>query len=106
MQECNETNFADTQKGVSLLLFEALWCPHCHAMHPVLTEAERDYPALRCYRVNIENNPTLSARFSIRSVPTLILFRDGRELGRAFGFLRTLEQFLTEAGVERSKAHV
>ncbi len=106
MQECTEKTFSDTQKGACLVLFEAVWCPHCHAMHPVLADAEKDYAPLTVYRVNVENEPALAARFSVRSVPTLVLLQDGRELARAFGFLRNLTQLLSEAGIEKSHSHV
>ena len=105
MKELSQNTFKDTSKGTALILFEALWCPHCHAMHPILEEAEKEYP-IAVYRVNVENEEALSARFSVRSVPTLVLLEGGREIARAFGFMRNLSQLLSEAGIQKSRLHV
>ena len=106
MQELTEKSFSSAEMGDALILFETLWCPHCHAMRPVLKEIEAAYPSLGVYRVNAEKSPTVARRFSVRTVPTLLLLKDGQEEGRVFGFLRDVEGFLTEAGIQKSKAPV
>ena len=106
MKELTEVDFSLAEKGWALVLFETLWCPHCHAMRPVLKEIEADYPSLGVYRVNAENAPTLAHRFSVSTVPTLLLLKDKEEKARAFGFLRDVDGFLAEAGIQKSKAPV
>ena len=70
----------------ALVDFWAPWCGPCHMMAPALerTAAVRA-TALRVSKVNIDEQPQLAARFGIRSIPTLILFREGRELARQTG---------------------
>jgi thioredoxin 2 len=86
----------------ALVDFWAPWCGPCRMMAPVLdrTAAERA-TGLRVAKVNTDEQPQLAARFGIRSIPTLILFREGRELARQAGaadaasLSRWLDQALT-----------
>jgi len=69
-----------------LVDFWAPWCGPCHAMAPhFATAAERLEPRYRLAKVNTEECPDLAARFDIRSIPTLILFRGGRAVARQAG---------------------
>src|SRR6185437_2393605 len=69
-----------------LVDFWAPWCGPCRMMAPVLdrTAAQRA-TELRVAKVNTDEQPQLAARFGIRSIPTLILFREGREVARQAG---------------------
>ncbi len=66
--------------------FWAPWCGPCQAMAPHFAEAaQRIEPRARFAKVNSDDEPSLSARFGIRGIPTLIVFRRGREIARQSG---------------------
>ncbi len=84
--------------GLPVLVdFWAPWCGPCKAMAPAFEQAaQRLANDVRFVKVNSDDAPTLAARFSIRSIPTLILFRDGREIKRTSGAMDagSLERWL------------
>jgi len=68
--------------------FWAPWCGPCRMMAPAYEQAAaRGKDEVRVAKVNTEAEPELAARFGIRSIPTLIAFRGGREVARQSGAL-------------------
>jgi thioredoxin 2 len=77
--------------------FWAAWCAPCRAMAPQFALAARRLePRVRCAKLDTEAAPGIAARFSIRSIPTVVVFRGGQEVARRSGALdaRTLEAWL------------
>jgi len=69
-----------------LIDFYADWCQPCKMMPPILTELKnKTGERLRIVKINTETNPQLSSKLNIRSIPTLVLFADGKELWRQSG---------------------
>lgn len=69
-----------------LVDFWAAWCGPCKSMAPQFEAAARELePRIRCGKVDTDAEQPLAARFAIRSIPTLILFRGGREVARQAG---------------------
>lgn len=67
--------------------FYADWCGPCKMMAPVLDELARERAGeLLVVKVNSDQNPVSPQHFGVRGIPTLIVFRDGQEVGRQVGF--------------------
>ena len=66
--------------------FWAPWCGPCRMVAPILEEIAREYRGkIKIVKINSDNNQKLSAQYSIQGIPTLVLFRDGREIDRLIG---------------------
>jgi thioredoxin 2 len=78
-----------SRSGVPLVVdFWAPWCGPCRVMAPHFEQvAQRLQPQLRFAKLNSDSAPEVSARFGIRSIPTLIVFRSGGEIARQTGAL-------------------
>jgi thioredoxin 2 len=83
-----------------LVDFWAPWCGPCRMMAPTLERAAHERAStLQVAKINTDEQQELAGRFNIRSIPTLILFRDGREIARQSGALDggTLARWLDSA---------
>lgn len=70
----------------------AAWCAPCGAMAPVLDDLARTYAGrLKVAKLNVDQNPMTSSRYSVMSLPTLLFFRDGKVVDTAAGALPRLE---------------
>jgi thioredoxin 2 len=89
--ELNERNFDEVvaNSDIPVIIdFWAPWCGPCKMMAPNFERAAEGFALkARFAKVNTENEQNLGARFGIRSIPTIIVFKDGREVDRVSGAL-------------------
>lgn len=76
----NESSFADEIKSwVVLVDFWAEWCGPCQMMIPILDELTGVmWDKAKVAKVNVDENPALAAQFRVMSIPTMIIFKDGK----------------------------
>jgi thioredoxin 1 len=70
---------------LTLLKFEASWCKPCQALAPIVKQLDEEDETLIVTAVDIDDNPQLRADYHIRSVPTLVLISEGKEIARRTG---------------------
>ena len=86
----DDSNFAQTvlQAETPVLVdFWAAWCRPCLMVAPILDELAEDYSGrVTIARVDVDQNPKTAARYSIMSIPTLLIFKKGEPISQIVGF--------------------
>lgn len=83
-------------KGYALVDFWATWCPPCRMMAPVLESAEQQLgDKINFVKVDVDEQQQLATEFDIMSIPTLVVFKDGKPIKRMSGY-RPLDTFVEE----------
>jgi thioredoxin 1 len=73
-------------KGVALVDFWAAWCGPCRIIAPFVEEIARDYAGKAVVaKLDTDANPQVPMRYGIMGIPTLIIFKDGKEVDRIVG---------------------
>ena len=74
-------------KGTVLVDFWADWCGPCRMLSPIVDEVATENPGIKVGKINVDEQQELSAQFGIMSIPTLLVFRDGKKISESIGLI-------------------
>lgn len=86
IENLTEENFEISVKsGVTLVDFYAEWCGPCRMLSPILEELAKEETNVRFAKVDVDSAQKLATNYQVTSVPTLVLYKDGKEVDRILG---------------------
>lgn len=77
----------EVAEGTVLVDFWAPWCMPCRMLSPVVDEVAEEATGVKVGKINVDEQESLAARFDVMSIPTLIVFKDGKEVRRSVGVI-------------------
>jgi len=88
--EFTDTNFQETaldKKGVAVVDFWAEWCGPCRMVGPIIDEVSGEYEEDKVIvgKVNVDHHPNVSMKYGVRSIPTILILKDGEVVDKHVG---------------------
>ena len=75
----------DCNAGISAVIFGATWCGPCKMLEKTMKKIQQEFPAVKYLHVDIDEDPLQTKNYKIRSVPTTVLLKNGKEINRIVG---------------------
>lgn len=90
MKEISQKDFDEiviNNEGVTLVDFWAKWCGPCKMLAPVLEVVEKELEQVKFVKVDVDENEELADKYQISTIPTLLIFKDGKVVDTLVGFM-------------------
>lgn len=88
VQEINDNNFNDSvSQGVCIVDMYADWCGPCRMLSPILEDIANAMSSepVKFYKLNVDDSPQTPSMFGVMGIPTVVIFKDGKEYKRLVG---------------------
>ena len=98
LKKLNNHNFQNEiieNAGIALVDFYADWCGPCKMLSPIIDEIAEERTDITVGKVNVDENNSLATKYNVMSIPTMIIFENGKEQARVVG-VRPKEDILAE----------
>ncbi|MFN5581234.1 thioredoxin [Gemmatimonas sp.] len=87
--EVKDDNFAaeiEEYQGLAVVDFWATWCAPCRMIAPIIEQLASDYAGkVKVAKLDVDNNQHTAAKFNVRSIPTILFFKDGKLVDQVVG---------------------
>ena len=77
----------EIKSGIVVVAFFATWCGPCKMLSPVMDEVESEITDVKFLKIDVDKEEELARRFSVMSIPTIIVFKDGKIMSQHVGFM-------------------
>lgn len=91
-------NLVQNTEGIAVVDFFATWCGPCKMLGPVLEEVASERSEIQIVKIDVDENTSLAKTYGIMSVPTMILFKDGKPISKKSGYMpkELIEEWMNE----------
>lgn len=87
LKKLNSQNFeSEIAASTTLVDFYADWCGPCQMIAPIVEEIAAERTDITVGKVNVDNDASIAIKYNVSSIPTLIVFKDGKEVSRIVGY--------------------
>lgn len=100
MENLTAKNIKDFMKKENVVIdFWAEWCGPCKMLGPIFEELSKEIKTVNFAKVNVDESAEIASEYSVRSMPTLVIFKNGEEIARIVGFSSkdSLKRKITDA---------
>jgi thioredoxin 1 len=90
LKKLNEQNFKSEvleKNGIALVDFYADWCGPCKMVSPIVDEISNEREDITVGKINVDESMLIAMQYNVQSIPTLIVFEDGKEKSRIVGYV-------------------
>lgn len=90
MKEITETNFSEIIHDNNMVVIDvwAQWCGPCKQLAPIIEKVSQDFTDVLIGKLNIEDNPEIATEYQIKSIPTIMFFKNGEHINSHVGMIQ------------------